>query len=210
LIRVLIADDHPIVRRGLKQILAEEADIAVGAEAQNAQEVLQLLRTEKFDTLVLDLNMPGRSGLELLKDVRERWPSLPVLVMSVQPEEQFAVRVLKAGAAGYVSKETAPEVLVVAIRQVHRGGKYISPATAERLARVLGNDLERQAHEALTDREYQILCLIGSGKSVSAIADQLSLSVKTVSTYRTRILEKMRLTNNAELMQYALRNDLVQ
>jgi DNA-binding NarL/FixJ family response regulator len=210
MIRVLIADDHPIVRRGLKQILADEPDVAVLGEAQDGQDVLRLIREQPWDVLVLDLNMPGLGGLEILQEVRERRPNLPVLIMSVHPEEQFGVRVLKAGAAGYLPKETAPDELVHAIRKVHSGGKYVSRSLAEKLAAALEAGAERPAHEALTDREYQVLCLIGSGKTVSQIAEKLCLSVKTVSTYRARILEKMRMESNAELMHYAMSNHLVE
>jgi DNA-binding NarL/FixJ family response regulator len=210
MIRILIADDHPIVRRGLQQILADEPDMAVAGEAQTGPEALQLLRQQEWDVLVLDLNMPGRSGLEVLQVVRDKWPRLPVLVLSIHPEEQFGLRVLKAGAAGYLTKDAAPEELVQAIRKVHGGGKYVSRSLAEALARAVEDGAAGPPHEALTDREYQVLCLIATGKTVKAIADQLCLSVKTVSTYRTRLLEKMRLRNSAELTHYAIRNRLVE
>jgi DNA-binding NarL/FixJ family response regulator len=210
MIRIVIADDHAIVRRGLKQIVDEEPDLQVIGEAADAAEVLGLLRRDDADVLVLDINMPGRSGLEVLSDVKQRWPKLPVLVLSVHPEEQYAMRVLKAGAAGYLTKDSAPDELVRALRKVHAGGKYVSPALAERLASALQPDSELPPHERLTDREYQVLCLIGSGKTVSEIADQLALSVKTISTYRARLLEKMNLKTNAELTHYAIRNRLVE
>ncbi len=210
MIRILIADDHPIVRRGVKQLLAEEPDFTVLGEARDAPEVLQLARQHEWDVLVLDLNMPGRSGLELLHEVKERWPKRAVLVLSMYPEDQFAVRVLKAGAAGYLNKESAPEELVKAIRKIQSGGKYVSPFLAEHMARILEQGAEGPSHAALTDREFQVLRLLASGLTVSQIADQLALSVKTISTYRTRLLEKMNLHNNAELMGYALRHGLVE
>ena len=210
MIRIVIADDHAIVRRGLKQIVEEESDLQVTGEAANAAEVLRLLRPDDTDVLVLDINMPGRSGLEVLRDVKEQRPKLPVLVLSAHSEEQYAMRVLKAGAAGYLTKDSAPDELVRALRKVHAGGKYVSPALAEQLASALQPDSERPPRERLTDREYQVLCLIGSGKTVSEIADHLTLSVKTISTYRARLLEKMGLTTNAELTHYAIRNHLVE
>lgn len=208
MIRVLVADDHPVVRRGVKQILAEEPDMEVGGEARTAQETLELARTGEWDVVVLDITLPDRSGLEILKELRQARPRLPVLVLSIHPEDQFAVRVLKAGGAGYLTKETGPEALAQAIRKVVGGGRYISPSLGESLAADLAAE-DRPPHETLSDREYQVLRLIGSGRTVSQIAAELRLSVKTVSTYRTRILEKMRMTSNAELTHYAIRNRLV-
>ena len=208
--RILIADDHAIVRRGLKQIIEESELSAEVAEAENARQLLQLIRKENWDLLVLDINMPGMSGLEALAEVKEKRPKLPVLVLSMYPEEQFAVRVLKAGAAGYLTKDSAPDNLMTAIRKVLSGGKYLSPSMADKLVADLQSPSGRPPHEALADREYQVLCLIGKGKTVSEIADELALSVKTISTYRTRILEKMNMKTNAELMQYAMRNRLVE
>ncbi len=208
MIRILIADDHAVVRRGLRQTVAEEADLAVVGEAANGPELLGLVRKQPCDVVVLDISMPGRSGLDVLKDIKQEHPKLPLLVLSMHPEDQYAVRALKMGAAGYLTKETAPEELVAAIRKVISGGRYVSPSLAERLAIGLTTDVERP-HESLSEREYQVLCLIGSGKSVSEIATELSLSVKTVSTYRARILEKMNMKNNAELTHYAIRNGLV-
>jgi two-component system, NarL family, invasion response regulator UvrY len=209
MIRVLIADDHPIVRRGLRQILADEPDLDAPGEAQNGHEVLKQLQ-QPWDVLVLDINMPGRSGLEILHEVKDRRPDLPVLIMSIHSEEQFGVRALKAGAAGYLNKESAPEELVKAIRKVHGGGKYVSPTLGEQLAVALQFGEHRMPHDALSNRENEILCLIASGKTVSEIAEHLILSVKTVSTYRSRILEKMKLHTNAELMHYAIQNRLVE
>lgn len=209
MIRILIADDHPIVRRGLKQILAEEPDFSVVGEAQDGAGVRALLLEQPCDVLVLDINMPGSSGLEMLQEITESQPHLPVLIMSIHPEEQFGVRALRAGAAGYLTKETAPEELVNAIRKVHAGGKYVSPSLSEKLVSAIQADSDRPPHELLSNREYEILCLLASGRTVSQIAEQLILSVKTVSTYRTRILEKMNLHTNAELIHYALSRQLV-
>lgn len=208
-IRILIADDHPIVRRGLKQILSEEPDLAVLGEAQNGDEVLKLLDSQEWNVLVLDIDMPGRSGMEVLHDVRERRPDLPVLIMSIHSEEQFGVRALKAGATGYLNKESAPDALVHAIRKVHSGGKYVSPTLSEKLISALQAGSDRPRHESLSNREYEILCLIASGKSTGEIAELLILSVKTVSTYRTRILDKLNLHSTPELMHYAIQHRLV-
>jgi DNA-binding NarL/FixJ family response regulator len=208
MIHLLIADDHAIVRRGLRQIVAEDPELVVSGEASNARELMPLLRERSCDVLLLDLGLPDRSGLEVLAELRERRPSLPVLVLSVHPEEQFGIRILRAGAAGYLAKECAPEELIRAIRKVHRGGKYVSSSLAEKLAFSLGGG-ERPPHEDLTEREFEVLTLIASGKTVTQVAEALTLSVKTVSTYRARLLEKMGLHNNAELMSYALRHGLV-
>ena len=208
-IKILIADDHVIVRRGLKQIVEETTDIIIVGEAANGGEVLRQIGEKTFDLLVLDITMPGRSGLDVLKEVRQLRPKLPVLVLSMHAEEQFAARVLKAGAAGYLTKESAPEELVKAIRKVHSGGKYISSAQAEKLVHLLGNQSHQMPHEALSDREYEVLRKIASGRTVSQIAEEVKLSVKTISTYRTRILEKMRMETSAELTHYAIKNGLV-
>ena len=209
MINILIADDHAIVREGLKQIVSSQADMKVAGETHNAQGVLDLVRAGNWDVVVLDINMPGRNGLEVLKELKQEHPKLPVLVLSVHPEEQYGIRVLKAGAAGYMNKESAPEELVTAIRKVIRGGKYLTPTLAERLAFQVADGSEAHPHEKLSDRELQVLCMIGSGKTVSEIADDLSLSVKTISTYRARILEKMAMKSSAELTRYALQNHLV-
>jgi len=209
MINVMIADDHAIVRRGLKQILAETPDIAVAGEAGDGREVLAKLPEGGWDVLVLDINMPGRSGLDILRDIKFLKPQLPVLILSVHAEEQMATRMLKAGAAGYLNKESAPEELVVAIRKVHAGGKYVSAAQSERMITDLTSGTGKLPHELLSDREYEILCLIASGKTPSQIARQLALSVKTVSTYRARLLEKMNLQTSAQLTHYAIRNGLV-
>jgi two-component system invasion response regulator UvrY len=209
MIRILIADDHPVVRQGLKQVLADEPDMEVVGEAANANEVLEKTRSEPCDIVLLDITMPGRGGLEVLKDLKRERAKLPVLVLSMHPEDQFGVRVLKAGAAGYLTKESAPEELVKAIRKVCSGGKYVSPLLAEQLASHLDSGQQAEPHETLSDREYQVLCLIASGKRVGDIANDLSLSVKTISTYRLRILEKMELRTNAELTRYALERHLI-
>ena len=210
LIKILIADDHVIVRRGLRQILEETSDISICAEAANGQEVLQQIASQTVDVLVLDITMPGRSGLDILKEIRQLCPRLPVLVLSMHAEDQFAARVLKAGAAGYLTKESAPEELVKAIRKVHGGGKYISSTQAEKLVYLLDTTSQQMPHEGLSDREYEVLRMIGSGKTVTEIAEEIKLSVKTISTYRTRILEKMRLRTSAELTHYAIKNRLVE
>ncbi|HYY93141.1 MAG TPA: response regulator transcription factor [Pyrinomonadaceae bacterium] len=207
--RVLIADDHAVVRRGLTQLLAEEYPALSVGEARDASEVLQLARAQDWDIIILDISMPGRSGLEVLKELRQARPKVPVLVLTSHPEEQYALRVLKAGAGGYMTKEGAPEHLIEAVRRVAAGGRYIGPKLAELLAANVGVDAERPPHESLSDREYLVLCLIGSGKTVGEIAAELSLSVKTVSTYRARLLEKMGMKTNAELMIYAIKNGLV-
>ncbi len=207
--RILIADDHAVVRHGLKQILAEAFPRAVFGEAANSQQTLERVRKESWTIVILDLTMPGRSGLEVLAEIKRARPSLPVLILSMHPEDQFAVRLLKAGAAGYMTKESAPEELVGALRKAIAGGRYISAGLAEKMASLLVNDTASHPHEALSDREFVVLRLIASGKPVGAIAVELSLSVKTVSTYRARLLEKMGMSNNAQLVHYAFQNNLV-
>src|SRR3954454_5034882 len=207
--KILLADDHTVVRHGLKQILADEFIRATFGEARNAQEALDLVWNETWDVVVLDVTMPGRSGLEVLREIKKSKPKLPVLVLSMHPEGQFAVRVLKRGAAGYMTKESAPEELVGAIKKVLAGGRYVSTSLAEKLANYVWGDSKKPPQELLSDREFQVLRLIASGKIVSEIAKDLSLSVKTISTYRTRILEKMGMKNNAELMHYAMQHELV-
>ena len=208
--QVMIADDHAVVRRGIRQILEETPDFRGAGEASNAEELIGKLGKGRWDVVILDLNMPGRSGLDVLKDLRKRWPRLPVLVLSMHDERQFAVRVIKAGASGYVNKDSATEEMVLALRKVMSGRKYISSRVAETLASDLQRTSPDRMHEGLSDREFEVLCLIASGKTVSQIAAKLKLSVKTVSTYRQRILQKMNMTTNAELTRYALEKKLVE
>lgn len=207
--RILIADDHFVVRQGLKYILAGAFKRASFGEAANSQQTLERVAKERWDVVILDLTMPGRSGLEVLSEIKRSHPLLPVLILSVHPEDQFAVRLLKAGAAGYMTKESAPEELVGAVSKAIAGGRYISPGLGEQMASLLVRDVDAAPHEMLSDREFLILRLIASGKPVGAIARELSLSVKTISTYRGRLLEKMGLTNNAQLVHYAFHNNLV-
>jgi len=207
--RVLIADDHAILRRGLKEILLRELNGAVCGEAKDAQEVLLQLQSDDWDLVILDVSMPGRSGLDVLRDLKLARPKLPILVLSMHPEDQYGKRALRAGASGYMIKESAPEELIKAIRRVLAGGRYVSPELAERLASDLTEDAERPAHEILSGREFEVLRMIGAGKTVKQIAEELHLSVPTVSTYRARILEKLNMKTTAELMRYALRNHLV-
>jgi len=208
-LRILVVDDHPIVRQGLKQTLADAPDVAEIAEAATPQQALDLVRSRTWDAVILDIGLPGRGGLEVLKDIKREVPRLPVLILSMHPEDQYAVRAVRAGAAGYLWKGAATENLIHAVRKVAAGGRYISAELAERLAIEMTVDLDRPLHESLSDREFEVLRSIASGQTVGDIADRLSLSVKTVSTYRTRILEKMRLKNNAELMRYVLSNRLL-
>ena len=209
-IKVLIADDHAIVREGLKQILADTKDIVVAGEAQNGNEAVKLARGNECQVMLLDISMPDRSGIDVLKQLRKELPQLSVLMLSMHREDLYAIRSLKAGAAGYLNKQSAPNELVNAIRMVASGMKYISPEMTQVLARQIGDDLEAPPHETLSDREYQTLMMIASGKAVGDIADELSLSVKTVSEYRSRLLSKMKLKNNAELTHYAIRHRLVE
>jgi DNA-binding NarL/FixJ family response regulator len=208
MVRVVVVDDHAVVREGLKRIIAESPNMTVSGEASSGNEALDVVRATPCDVLVLDITMPDKNGMDVLKQIRSESPRLPVLILSMHSEDQYAVRMLRAGAAGYLSKETAPVKLVEAIRKVVRGGKYVSASLAERLV----FDLDKESklpHELLSDREYQVLCMIASGKTVGKIAEELNLSVKTVSTYRARILEKLEMANNAELTRYAIKASLV-
>jgi len=208
-IRVLIADDHAILRRGLREILMRELEGVVCGEAENAQQVLAQVQSQNWDLAIVDITMPGRSGLDVLRDMQQIRPGLPVLVLSMHPEDQYGKRVLKAGASGYMNKESAPEELIKAIRKVLAGGRYVSPALAEKLAVEWGTNAGQPLHENLSDREFEVLRMMALGKTTSQIAAELHLSVTTVSTYRARILDKMNMTTTAELMRYALRNGLV-
>jgi DNA-binding NarL/FixJ family response regulator len=206
---VLIADDHPIVRGGLKELLVRHLEDVACSEAENAEQALAQVQRHSWDVLILDITMPGRSGSDILSDLRRAQPKLPILVLSMHPEEQYAKRVLKAGARGYLKKESAPEELMQAVRKLLAGRRYVSPALAERFARDLHESPDQPVHDALSPREFEILVMIGSGKTVSRIAEELHLSVTTVSTYRARVLEKMKMATTAELMRYAFRNQLV-
>jgi len=208
-LRILIADDHPVFRKGLKQIINEVNDMAVTEELSDGLEVLGRVRAGYCDVVLLDISLPGINGIDILKQLRIEKPELPILMLTMHPEEQYAIRALKAGASGYLTKESTPEELVTAIRKVSEGGKYVSSSLAETLANELGRKEEKPPHETLSDREYQTMLLIASGKTVTQIAENLSLSIKTVSTYRSRILEKMGMKNNAELTFYAIRNGLM-
>ena len=210
MIKILIADDHAIVREGLKQIVAEEKDMLVAGEAGDTNEMFDLLKKEEFTIIILDISMPGRSGLEALKFLKKNYPEVPTLILSMFSEEQYGLRALKAGAAGYLKKVSAPTELVSAIRKIVSGGKYINQSLAERLADEYDSDRKERMHDKLSNREYQIMCLIASGKSAEEIAHDLSISINTVYSYRNRILEKMHLKSNVELTQYALQNKLIE
>lgn len=209
MIKILIADDHTIVREGLKQILSATDDISVEFEASNGGEVLNEALKNHYDIVLLDITMPGCNVLDIIKQLRVADPDQKILILTMHPEEQYAIRVLRAGASGYLTKDSAPDELIRAIRKISEGGKYVSSELAEQLATVIGIDYEKPPHELLSDREYQILCEIASGKTVSQIAEELLLSVKTVSTYRGRVLKKMNMRTNAELIYYAVKNELV-
>ncbi len=209
LIRILIADDHTVVRKGLRQILAEEFTDAVIEDVPDAEELIKKLIREKWDVVISDLSMPGKSGLEALQYIKQHFPNLPVLILSIHPEEQYAIRVLKAGASGYLSKDTAPEELVNAVKRLLLGKKYITVSMAEKIAEAFDRKIEKKPHEMLSDREFDVFKMIAAGRAVSEIADCLSLSVTTVSTYRARIMAKMNMKTNANLTQYAIENHLL-
>lgn len=209
-LKILIADDHDIVRKGLMQVLASSFDQVQFGEACNAGQVLQQFANQQWDIVLLDITMPGQSGLDVLKQLRELQPSTKVLILSMHPEDQYAVRVLKAGAVGYITKNTASDVVAVALRKVLSGGTYVSETLAQDLARGLANDTDKQPHEVLSDREFQIMRLLAGGKSVKEISFDLALSIKTVSTYRTRLLKKLGLTTTADVIRYAVQEGLVE
>lgn len=210
MINILIADDHSVVREGLKQIISGNADMTVLAEACSGNEAIEKIRKNPISVAILDISMPGKNGLDTLKELKVMHPDLPVLILSMYPEEQYALRFFRAGASGYLTKKSAPEELINAIRTVSRGKKYVSPVLAEKLVGELDVTNEKPLHSALSDREFQVLCLMASGKTSGEIAEELFLSVKTISTYRARILEKLRLRNTAELINYAIQNQLVE
>lgn len=209
MIKVIVVDDHAVVREGLKRIISESPGMSVTGEAGDGHEALKVVKDGVCDVVVLDISMPNKNGLDVLKQLRADSPRLPVLVLSMHSEDQYAIRVLRAGAAGYLTKESAPAKLVQAIRKVVRGGKYVSSTLAEKLVFDLDSDMQKTPHESLSDREYQVLCMIASGKTVSEIAEELALSVKTISTYRVRILQKLKMKNNAEMTRYAIKQGLV-
>lgn len=206
---ILVVDDHAVVRQGVRQILSEQFRDATIGEAASAQEMMEQLRLHNWDVVVLDVGMPGKGGLDALKEVKQASPKLPVLVLSAYPEDQLARRMLKAGAAGYLNKDSAPNELVRALRKILGGGKFVSAAVAELLASNLDDHFEKPLHEQLSDREYQVMCLIAVGRSLKEIADDLCVGISTINTYRARILEKMQMRNNTELTHYAIENRLV-
>lgn len=210
MIRVVLADDHPIVREGVKRILKRRPDVTVVGEAADGDGLIEILRSTECDVVLLDLSMPGPGGLEALRAVRQEWPDLPVLILSVHGEEQYAVQSIKSGAAGYLTKESAPGTLLEAIDRVYKGGRYITPQTAERLADLLEDDTTRKPHERLSDREFQVFSLLGKGLGPTEIARHLNLSVKTVSTYRSRVLQKMNFSSNADIIRYAMTHGFVE
>lgn len=210
MIRVMIADDHAIVRKGLKQIVVETTDVEIVAEAEDYAEIMRKLRTVPVDVLVLDIGLPTKNGIEILKIVKKEMPRIHVLVLTMYPESQYALRSMRAGAAGYLTKDSVPDRLIEAIRRIADGKKYITPELGEALAQFVDQDSDQLSHERLSDREFETLCLIASGKALSEIAEELKLSPKTVSVYRARMLEKMQLKNNAELTHYALKHKLVE
>jgi DNA-binding NarL/FixJ family response regulator len=209
MLRILIADDHTVVRKGLRQILQDEFPTAEIDEVPDAEELIKKVMNEHWDVVVSDLSMPGRSGLDALQQIKLSHPALPVLILSIHPEEQYAMRALKSGASGYLSKDTAPDELVKAVQKVLLGKKYISQAIAEKLANSFSSDAELNPHESLSDREFDVMKLLANGKSVSDIAEMLSLSVTTVSTYRARVMLKMNLKSNSDLTKYAIENKLL-
>jgi DNA-binding NarL/FixJ family response regulator len=209
MIKILIADDHPIVRKGIKQLIDENPDLSVVDEAKDGREVLEKIQKQPIDVLLLDISLPIISGFEIINEISKKQPQFKILVLSMHPEEQYAVRVLKAGAAGYLTKESAPDELIKALRKVAQGGKYITASLAEKLAFDIEKDGDQPSHELLSDREYQVMLLLGKGKTVGEIGKELFLSVKTISTYRSRILEKMGMKSNAEIIRYVIENKLV-
>ncbi len=209
MIKVLVVDDHAIVRRGIAEILSEMGDVIVGGQAASAPEAMRLVRAQRFDIVILDITMPGGNGIELIGEIRRERPDARVLILTVHSEQQYAVRAIRAGAAGFLTKETAPEKLVDAVRRIAAGGRYISAELAETLASMIAGEGRGPPHERLSDREFEVLKMLASGKTVSNVANELHLSVKTISTFRSRILQKMGMRSNAELTHYAVRSGLV-
>lgn len=209
MIKILIVDDHPIVRRGLKQILSDEGDMMVIGEATKGEDALKFIKEREWDIVVLDISLPGRNGLEVLKEMKQIHPQLPILILSIHPEDQYAIRALKAGASGYLTKNSVPQELVKAIRKVLGGRKYITPATADKIINNLDKNARDQPHETLSNRELQVMIYVASGKTLREISKEMFLSPKTISTYRERILRKMQMKNNAQLIQYAITNKLL-
>ncbi len=210
MIKVLIADDHALIRKGLKQLLDDTDDLRVTGEAESGIEAIKMVQTGGFDVVLLDISMPDKHGIDVLKQIKDYHPQLPVLMLSMHPEEQYALRSMKAGAAGYLNKQSAPAQLVTAIRQVSKGKKYISSELAEQLAEGLSQGYQELLHQTLSNREYQTLCLMAQGKKLSEMAEVMSLSPKTISVYRSRLLEKMKLKTNAEAIHYAINNHLIE
>jgi DNA-binding NarL/FixJ family response regulator len=210
MIRILVADDHPVVRRGLHQMLESYPDLRIGGEATTSEEAIALVKRDKWDVVILDLGLPGAGGIEVLRAIKQHSPKLPVLVLSVHPEDELAIRLLRLGADGYITKGAESDVLVPAIRKVARGGRFVSEAVNEKLLERVGPRSAAEPHERLSDREYQVLRLLAAGKTTTEIANDLSLSVKTVSTYRTRLLEKLNVRTTADLIRYALAQKLVE
>ncbi|MFO8234222.1 MAG: response regulator transcription factor [Bacteroidales bacterium] len=208
MIKILLVDDHIIVRKGIKQLLEDSEDIRVVSEAGTAEEMFKIINKQDFDVVILDISLPGRSGVEALKQLKSSFPELPVLILSMHPESQYALRVMKSGAMGYLTKDSVPEELIKAIHKVNKGKKYISTNLAEELANFLNDNIDKLPHQTLTDREYEVLLKIAEGKSLTGIAQTLSLSVKTISTYRSRILKKMNMKSNSELIKYAMEHHL--
>ncbi len=208
-IKIFIADDHEVVRRGLRTILSEHSDLSIAGEATNGNEVLKKVKKIKVDVMLLDFEMPEKNGLDTLIELKALYPKLPVIILSIFPEDHYGIRFLKAGASGYLGKASASDQLVEAIRKVIKGGKYISPALTDKLVSDLNTDTEKAPHEKLTDREFQVFCLLATGKKLKGIADELCLSINTISTYRSRILHKMDMESNADLIRYAIKNSMV-
>ena len=208
-IKVLVADDHEIVRQGLKTIISEHSDLSIAGEAENGNQVLKIVKKTKVDVVLLDFDMPEKNGLDTLIELKALYPKLPVMILSIFPEDHYGTRFLKAGASGYLQKSSATDQLIDAIRKVFNGGKYISSALTDRLVTNLNRDHERPLHESLTDREFQVFCLLATGKKLKEIADELCLSINTISTYRSRILQKVDMSSNADVIRYAIKNKLV-